>query len=58
MDYMTANKVAENWGITPCRVQVLCAHDKIQVAVRFGFTWVIPKDTLKPKDGRYKKTKV
>lgn len=57
MDYMTAKEAAEKWGITPRRVQILCAQDKIQGAIRFGITWAIPKDAGKPKDGRYKKRK-
>jgi hypothetical protein len=55
MDYMTAKEAAEKWGITPHRLQVLCTQDKIPGAVRFGITWAIPKDAMKPKDGRYKK---
>ncbi|MDD3393397.1 MAG: helix-turn-helix domain-containing protein [Anaerotignum sp.] len=56
MDYMTAKEAAEKWEITPRRVQVLCAQDKIPGAVRFGVTWAIPKDAAKPKDGRVKKS--
>ena len=51
---MTAKEAAEKWAITPRRVQVLCAQGKIPGAVRFGATWAIPKDEVKPKDGRYK----
>lgn len=54
MDYMTAKEAAKKWEITPRRVQVLCAQGKIPGAVRFGVTWAIPKDAVKPKDGRYK----
>ncbi|NLL05740.1 MAG: helix-turn-helix domain-containing protein [Clostridiaceae bacterium] len=54
MDYMTAKEAAEKWAITPRRVQVLCAQGKIPGAVRFGVTWAIPKDAVKPKDGRIK----
>ena len=54
---MTAKEAAEKWGITPRRVQVLCAQDKILGAVRFSITWAIPKDAVKPKDRRYKKNK-
>ncbi|WP_324824804.1 helix-turn-helix domain-containing protein [Sinanaerobacter sp. ZZT-01] len=57
MDYMTAKEAAEKWAITPRRVQVLCAQGKIPGAIRFGVTWAIPKDTAKPKDGRFKTTK-
>ncbi|OLN26106.1 hypothetical protein DSOL_5126 [Desulfosporosinus metallidurans] len=34
---------------------VLCIQDKISGAVRFGITLAIPKDVMKPKDGRYKR---
>ncbi len=54
MDYMTAKEAAKKWEITPRRVQVLCAQGKIPGAVRFGVAWAIPKDAVKPKDGRYK----
>ena len=54
MDYMTAKEAAEKWAITPRRVQVLCAQGKVPGAVRFGITWAIPKDAVKPKDGRYR----
>lgn len=54
MDYMTAKEAAEKWAITPRRVQVLCAQAKIPGAVRFGVTWAIPKDSMKPKNGRFK----
>lgn len=54
---MTAKEAAKKWAITPRRVQVLCAQGKIPGAVRFGVTWAIPKDAMKPKDGRFKTTK-
>lgn len=57
MEYMTAKEAAKKWAITPRRVQVLCAQGKIPGAVRFGVTWAIPKDAMKPKDGRFKTTK-
>ena len=57
MDYMTARETSDKWGITQRRIQVLCALGKIPGAVRFGNTWAIPKDAVKPKDGRYKKNK-
>ncbi|WP_208925099.1 DNA-binding protein [Desulfitobacterium hafniense] len=57
MDYITAKEASENWGITVRRVQVLCAQNKIQGAIRFGSSWAIPKNSIKPQDGRYKKIK-
>lgn len=55
MNYMTAREASEKWDITQRRVQVLCAQGKILGAVLFGNAWAIPKDAVKPKDGRYKK---
>lgn len=57
MDYVTVKKAAVKWNITPRRVQVLCAQGKIPDTVRFGMTWAIPKDAVKPKKGRYTKVK-
>lgn len=57
MDYMTAREASKKWDITQRRVQVLCTQGKVPGAVRFGNTWAIPKDAVKPKDGRYKISK-
>ena len=54
MDYITVKDAVEKWGITPRRIQVLCAQGKIPGAVRFGVAWAIPKYAVKPKDGRTK----
>lgn len=50
--YSTIKEIAEQWGITPRRVQVLCNKGKIHGAVKFGRDWAIPKDAKKPEDGR------
>ncbi len=54
MDYLKINDVAAEWGISPRRLQTLCAQGKIQGATRFGRAWMIPKATPKPADGRTK----
>lgn len=54
MDYLKINDVAAQWGISPRRLQTLCAEGKIEGAVRFGRAWMIPKDAGKPQDGRTK----
>jgi len=56
-ELMTAKDAAELWGITPRRVQVLCDNGKVSGAVRMGRTWIIPKGTQKPLDGRTKAAK-
>lgn len=53
MDYITVKEAAEKWGITTRRVQVLCGQGKIPGVIRFGNTWAIPKDAVKPADRRY-----
>jgi hypothetical protein len=56
-ELMTTNEAAELWGITPRRVQVLCDKGKVNGAVRMGRTWIIPRGTPKPIDGRTKAAK-
>lgn len=52
MEYMSAKEAAIKWGITPRRVQVLCAEERIIGAWRLGNAWAIPVDAEKPKDER------
>ncbi|MGH4051270.1 MAG: DNA-binding protein [Clostridium sp.] len=54
MNYITAQEIADKWGITRRRVQILCVQNRIEGATRLGNMWVIPKDAEKPKDGRVK----
>lgn len=55
MDYISIAEAAEKWGITPRRVQVLCAQGRVFGAGRVGRTWAIPKDAEKPSDARKEK---
>ena len=57
MEYMSINQAAQEWGITPRRVQVLCAQDRIEGACRIGNVWAIPKSAKKPNDARIKSGK-
>jgi hypothetical protein len=50
--YTTIKEIAEQWGITPRRVQVLCYNGKIPGAVKFGRDWAVPRNAEKPEDGR------
>lgn len=50
--YMTIKEAAEVWGVTPRRIQVLCADGRIDGAMKFGRDWAIPKDAKKPVDKR------
>ena len=57
MEYMSINQAAQEWGITPRRVQVLCNQNRIAGACRIGNMWAIPKDAQKPEDARIKSGK-
>ena len=58
MDYLKIDEVAAKWGISPRRLQTLCAQGKIDGATRFGRAWMIPKGTPKPVDGRTKAARI
>ena len=54
MEYLKIDEAAKKWGLGVRRVQILCAEGKIEGAVRFGRSWMIPKEAKKPVDGRTK----
>ena len=54
MEYLKINEVAKKWGLSPRGVQALCARGKVEGAMRFGRSWMIPKNAAKPSDGRTK----
>ena len=57
MDYMTLKEASEKWGVTPRRINYLCAADRIPRAIKMATIWLIPKDAQKPADKRYKNSK-
>ncbi len=54
MEYLTIQEVAEKWGITTRRIQVLCSEGRLPGAKKFGRQWAIPADIEKPIDARIK----
>ena len=54
MEYLKIAEVAKKWGLSERGVQALCAQGKIEGASRFGRSWMVPKDAVKPVDGRTK----
>ena len=54
MDYMTLKEAAEQWGVTPRRVNYYCAGERIPGAVKMAGVLLIPKTAEKPVDGRRK----
>ena len=56
-ELMTTAEAAALWGISTRRTQILCDKGKVKGAVRMGGTWIIPRGTPKPIDGRTKEAK-
>lgn len=57
MEYLSIRQTSEKWGISPRRIQVLCAAGRISGAIRIDYSWAIPIDAIKPKDARVKSGK-
>ena len=57
MDYISIAEAAKKWGLTPRRVQVLCAQGRIPGLERLGKTWAIPRNAEKPADARKKENR-
>ncbi len=50
--YLSVGQTAERWGISERRVRFLCAQGRVPGAMREGRSWRIPRDAVKPLDGR------
>ncbi len=57
MEYKSIKEISEIWGISKRRIQVLCSENRIDGAVRIGYSWAIPADAKKPEDARIKSGK-
>lgn len=57
MNYITTKEAAAKWGISDRRVLQYCTDGRIEGAAKMGNTWLIPKDSEKPKDRRKKDDK-
>jgi hypothetical protein len=54
IDWITPEEAGQRWGVKARQAQALCVKGKVVGAVKFGHVWLIPKDALKPADGRAK----
>ena len=54
MEFMTIKEAAVKWNLSVRRLQTICNEGMIEWAMKFGNTWAIPKDALKPVDKRIK----
>jgi galactose-1-phosphate uridylyltransferase len=55
MEFMPIKEAAVKWNLSVRRLQTICNEGMIEGAMKFGNTWAIPKDAVKPVDKRIKK---
>ena len=52
MEYIKVSQAAEKWGLSPRRVRLLCAQNRIDGVVQKGKLYMIPENASKPVDAR------
>ncbi len=52
--YKSIKEIADEWKVSPRRVQILCTHGRIPGAYKDGRIWRIPEGSEKPDDNRVK----
>ncbi len=53
-EYITAQEAAERFEISVRRVQRLCKEGRIEGVLNVNRVWLIPRNAIKPADGRRK----
>ena len=52
MKYIDVKEASARGGISDRRIRILCSEGRIDGAIKLGWSWTIPADTPKPRDGR------
>lgn len=52
MKYIKVSQAAEKWGLSPRRVRLLCAQNRIDGVIQKGKLYMIPENAPKPIDAR------
>ena len=50
MEYIKVSQAAEKWGLSPRRVRLLCAQNRIDGVIQKGKLYMIPENAPKPVD--------
>ncbi|MCK5758600.1 MAG: Fic family protein [Clostridiales bacterium] len=58
MNYISVKDTAKKWGISERRIRVLCSEERIEGVAKVGRNWSIPREAIKPADGREGKKKM
>ena len=54
LEYISVKEAAVKWDISERRIQKLCEGNRIEGVMRFGHSWMIPRNAEKPEDLRFK----
>ena len=57
MEYLTVKEIAKKWEISERRLQTMCKEGMVEGSKRFGRSWAIPEDAVKPVDRRIHKSR-
>ena len=49
MEYLSISQVAEKWGLSARRINVLCSEGRIEGATKIGSYWAVPADADKKR---------
>lgn len=52
MKYIDVSQAAKRWGLSDRRIRYLCNEGRIDGAIKMGWSWTIPEDAPRPRDGR------
>lgn len=50
--YKSVKEIAQEWGLTVRRVQMLCTSGKLEGAKKMGNVWMVPANVERPADNR------
>ena len=50
--YLSIREISYKWGVSERRVNQYCTQGRIPGAERFGHSWAIPENAVKPADPR------
>ena len=50
--YLSIREISYKWGVSERRVNQYCTQGRIPGAERFGRSWAIPENAVKPADHR------
>lgn len=58
MEYISVKEAAEKWKVSERRVHQYCKEERIPGLQRFGNSWAIPENAVKPSNPRKKKKNI